>query len=195
MGYALALALERVALQESVEVLDGEGPRPLGALRLPAAGLDHVDDRLRLRPEEPPEVALATADPTEVEDRVGGRLGLEGVALTEAVERDPRRGDPAPRNDTRPQRLLARERLDVGELRAVVDGHAVGGQREPDGEGRARALEQRLRRLAEPERARLDEVGPRFDDLSLGDQPPSPRDLVLPRREIQPAHGILTCPC
>src|SRR2546426_5491372 len=44
---------------------------------------------------------------------------------------------------------------------------------------------QRLRRLAEPERARLDEVGPRFDDLSLGDQPPSPRDLVLLRREIR----------
>src|SRR3989441_2566553 len=179
MGYALALALERVALQESVEVLDGEGPRPFGALRLPAVGLAHVDDRLRLRPEEPPEVTLATADPAEVEDRVGGGLGLEGVALAEAVERDPRRRDPAPRNDTRPQRLLARERLDVGELRAVVDGHAVGGQREPDGGGGGCALEQRLRRVAEPERARLDEAGPRFDHLSFWDQSPSPRALVL----------------
>src|SRR2546430_15460996 len=116
---------------ESVEVLDGGGPRPFGALRLPAVGLAHVDDRLRLRPEEPPEVALATADPTEVEDRVGGRLGLEGVALAETVDRDPRRGDPAPRNDTRPQRLLPPERLDVGDLRAVVNGHASGGEREP----------------------------------------------------------------
>src|SRR5437667_7726929 len=107
MGYALALALGRVALQESVEVLDGEGPRPFRALRLPAVGLDHVDDRLRLRPEEPPEVALATADPTEVEDRVGGRLGLAGVALAETVERDPRCGDPAPRTESRPRPPLA----------------------------------------------------------------------------------------
>src|SRR5256886_3036953 len=164
MGYALALALARVALQESVEVLDGEGLRPLGALRLPAVGLDHVDDRLGLRAEEPPEVALATADPAEVEDRVGGRLGLEGVALAETVERDPRRRDPAPRNDTHPQRLLARERLDVEELRAVVDSHAVGGQPEADVAGRAYALAPRLVRLHDAERDTLDEGVPQFGD-------------------------------
>src|SRR5207245_5305361 len=89
--------------------------------RLPAVGLAHVDDRFLLRSEESPEMALATTDPPEVEDRVGGRLGLVGVHLAEAVERDPRRGDPAPGNDPRPQRLLARERLDVGELRTVID--------------------------------------------------------------------------
>src|SRR5439155_11175622 len=43
-----------VACDEVLEAFDPEGARPLGALRLPAVGLDYVDDRLRLRSEEPP---------------------------------------------------------------------------------------------------------------------------------------------
>src|SRR5207249_4977077 len=183
-----------VARDEVLEAVDPEGPRPLGALRLPAVGLDHVDDRLRLRSEEPPEMSLATADPPEIEDRVGGRLGLVGVHLAEAVERDPRRGDPAPGDDPRPQRLLARERLDVRELRTVIDRHAVGGQDEPHRERRTVTLEERLRLVAEPERAGFDEVGPRLDDRALGDQRPPSRDLGLRHREVQPAHGKMSDP-
>src|SRR5919198_3400285 len=183
-----------VARDEVLEAVDRESLRPLGALRLPAVGLAHVDDRFLLRSEEPPEMTLATADPPEVENRVGGRLGLVGVLLPEAVERDPRRGDPAPGDDPGAQRLLARERLDVRELRTVIEGDAVGGQREPDGERRAVPLEERLRLLAEPERAGFDEVGPRFDDLALGHHRPPPRDLGLRRGEVQPAHGMRTKP-
>src|SRR3989449_11573534 len=98
-----------VARDEILEAVDPEGPRPLGALRLPAEGLDHVDDRLRLRSEEPPEVSLATADPPEIEDRIGGRLGLVGVHLAEAGERDPRRGHPPPGDRPPPPRLPPRE--------------------------------------------------------------------------------------
>src|SRR5882724_7308790 len=182
-------ALLREPLQQRVEVADGQRLRPLDALRLRAVRLAHEVDRLALRLEAAPHVTGAAAGSTQVEHGIGGRLGLVGDPLAEAVERDPGGGDALHREHARAQRLLARQRLHIAEPRAVEDGHGVVGDREPRRHRRlARLVEQALGFLAHPERAAATAVRPRLDHGALRDAPAAPHHLVAVGHAVEARH-------
>jgi hypothetical protein len=128
----------------------------------------------------------------QVEDGLVHRLRLVRVALSRRVERHPRHGDAAGRQHPRAQRLLARQRLEVAELRAVEDRHRVGRQRVLDGHRRlAGGVEQGLGLLADPEGAALARhVGPRLDDRARGHEGAAAHHLVAVGHEVEASHSL-----
>jgi hypothetical protein len=179
---------------EVVDVLHGEAFRPLGGFRVGAEALRQVDRRLPLRRKQPPDVHRAAAAAAEVEHRVQRRLRLVRDALTKAVERDPGGGDAARRQDATLERVLGRERVEVAELRAVVERDAVAGQGQLRLDGIAGGVEERLRLLAQPEATGHVQVGPGLNDAAGREQRAPARDLGAAGDPVEIAQGTLTKP-
>src|SRR4030095_14567820 len=97
-------------------------------------------------------------------------------------------GTPAGGSPGPARRLLRRERVQVAEPRAVVDGHLRALEPEARAQGRTRTVQQPLARLPHPAFARLDPIGPGLHDLTLGDGLAATGDLGRVPQQEETAH-------
>ena len=102
-------------------------------------------------PEQPPDMSRRSRRAAEKEDGVCGPGGLVHRPLAELVDGDPRHGDAVGGEDAGLERLFQRERFNILQPGAVIDGHRAAVEGELDRQRLAHAIEQRLGAFPQPE--------------------------------------------